>query len=101
MTLLGAEPLRSSNRAPPASTLGPLLLSFICSTLVFKVTFVFLQSVRRLLQNPRLSELDAVRLVMLYALRYERHSSSILPSLMDELSRRGVTERHRRVIMNE
>uniref|UniRef100_A0AAQ5ZXK9 Vacuolar protein sorting-associated protein 45 n=1 Tax=Amphiprion ocellaris TaxID=80972 RepID=A0AAQ5ZXK9_AMPOC len=38
------------------------------------------QSVRRLLQNPRLSELDAVRLVMLYALRYERHSSSILPS---------------------
>lgn len=55
------------------------------------------QSVRRLLQNPRLSELDAVRLVMLYALRYERHSSSVLPSLMDELSRRGVSERHRRV----
>uniref|UniRef100_A0A7N6AV94 Vacuolar protein sorting-associated protein 45 n=1 Tax=Anabas testudineus TaxID=64144 RepID=A0A7N6AV94_ANATE len=55
------------------------------------------QSVRRLLQNPRLSELDAVRLVMLYALRYERHSSSILLSLMDELSRRGVSERHRRV----
>uniref|UniRef100_A0A8C9XRN1 Vacuolar protein sorting-associated protein 45 n=1 Tax=Sander lucioperca TaxID=283035 RepID=A0A8C9XRN1_SANLU len=55
------------------------------------------QSVRRLLQNPRLSELDAVRLVMLYALRYERHSSSVLPALMDELSRRGVSERHRRV----
>ncbi|XP_044028010.1 vacuolar protein sorting-associated protein 45 isoform X2 [Siniperca chuatsi] len=56
------------------------------------------QSVRRLLQNPRLSELDAVRLVMLYALRYERHSSSILPALMDELSRRGVSERHRRMV---
>ncbi|CAN9503576.1 unnamed protein product [Ophioblennius macclurei] len=56
------------------------------------------QSVRRLLQNPRLSELDAVRLVMLYALRYERHSSSILPSLMDELSRRGVSERHRKMV---
>uniref|UniRef100_A0A672ZEW2 Vacuolar protein sorting-associated protein 45 n=1 Tax=Sphaeramia orbicularis TaxID=375764 RepID=A0A672ZEW2_9TELE len=56
------------------------------------------QNVRRLLQNPRLSELDAVRLVMLYALRYERHSSSILPSLMDELSRRGVSERHRRMV---
>uniref|UniRef100_UPI0037E82FF2 vacuolar protein sorting-associated protein 45 n=1 Tax=Semicossyphus pulcher TaxID=241346 RepID=UPI0037E82FF2 len=56
------------------------------------------QSVRRLLQNPRVSELDAVRLVMLYALRYERHSSSILPSLMDELSRRGVSERHRRMV---
>ncbi|XP_029282222.1 vacuolar protein sorting-associated protein 45 [Cottoperca gobio] len=56
------------------------------------------QSVRRLLQNPRLSELDAVRLVMLYALRYERHSGSILPALMDELSRRGVSERHRRMV---
>uniref|UniRef100_A0A8D3BTD0 Vacuolar protein sorting-associated protein 45 n=1 Tax=Scophthalmus maximus TaxID=52904 RepID=A0A8D3BTD0_SCOMX len=58
------------------------------------------QSVRRQLQNPRLSELDAVRLVMLYALRYERHSSSILPQLMDELSRRGVSERHRRMVQS-
>lgn len=58
---------------------------------------VVLQNVRRLLQNPRVSELDAVRLVMLYALRYERHSSSILPGLMEELNRKGVSERHRRV----
>ncbi|XP_069024792.1 LOW QUALITY PROTEIN: vacuolar protein sorting-associated protein 45 [Embiotoca jacksoni] len=58
------------------------------------------QMVRRLLQNPRLSELDAVRLVMLYALRYERHSSSILPSLMDDLSRRGVSERHRKMVQS-
>uniref|UniRef100_A0A674NSU4 Vacuolar protein sorting-associated protein 45 n=1 Tax=Takifugu rubripes TaxID=31033 RepID=A0A674NSU4_TAKRU len=56
------------------------------------------QVVRRLLQNPRVTELDAVRLVMLYALRYERHSSSILPALMDELSKRGVSERHRRMV---
>uniref|UniRef100_H2L7B4 Vacuolar protein sorting-associated protein 45 n=1 Tax=Oryzias latipes TaxID=8090 RepID=H2L7B4_ORYLA len=56
------------------------------------------QVVRRLLQNPRISELDAVRLVMLYALRYERHSSSILPSLMEDLNRRGVSERHRRMV---
>uniref|UniRef100_A0A3B5Q4F9 Vacuolar protein sorting-associated protein 45 n=1 Tax=Xiphophorus maculatus TaxID=8083 RepID=A0A3B5Q4F9_XIPMA len=58
------------------------------------------QSVRRLLQNPRVSELDAVRLVMLYALRYERHSSSILPSLMEELSRKGVSERYRRMVQS-
>uniref|UniRef100_A0A3Q2QTB3 Vacuolar protein sorting-associated protein 45 n=1 Tax=Fundulus heteroclitus TaxID=8078 RepID=A0A3Q2QTB3_FUNHE len=58
------------------------------------------QNVRRLLQNPRVSELDAVRLVMLYALRYERHSSSILPSLMEELSRRGVSERYRRMVQS-
>uniref|UniRef100_A0A8C6NZQ6 Vacuolar protein sorting-associated protein 45 n=1 Tax=Nothobranchius furzeri TaxID=105023 RepID=A0A8C6NZQ6_NOTFU len=58
------------------------------------------QNVRRLLQNPRVAELDAIRLVMLYALRYERHSSSILPSLMDELSRRGVSERYRRMVQS-
>uniref|UniRef100_A0A8C1P5G7 Vacuolar protein sorting-associated protein 45 n=1 Tax=Cyprinus carpio TaxID=7962 RepID=A0A8C1P5G7_CYPCA len=52
------------------------------------------QNVRRLLQNPRVSEIDAVRLVMLYALRYEKHSSSILPSLLEELNRKGVSERH-------
>uniref|UniRef100_A0A8C1ZYG0 Vacuolar protein sorting-associated protein 45 n=1 Tax=Cyprinus carpio TaxID=7962 RepID=A0A8C1ZYG0_CYPCA len=58
------------------------------------------QNVRRLLQNPRLSETDAVRLVMLYALRYEKHSSSILPSLMEELSRKGVSERHRKMVQS-
>ncbi|XP_047240435.1 vacuolar protein sorting-associated protein 45 isoform X1 [Girardinichthys multiradiatus] len=58
------------------------------------------QNVRRLLQNPRVSELDAVRLVMLYALRYERHSSSILSSLMEELSRRGVSERYRKMVQS-
>uniref|UniRef100_W5UJL1 Vacuolar protein sorting-associated protein 45 n=1 Tax=Ictalurus punctatus TaxID=7998 RepID=W5UJL1_ICTPU len=56
------------------------------------------QYVRRMLQNPRLTELDAVRLVMLYALRYERHSSSILPSLMEELNRRGVSEKYRKMV---
>uniref|UniRef100_A0A3Q2YPL7 Vacuolar protein sorting-associated protein 45 n=1 Tax=Hippocampus comes TaxID=109280 RepID=A0A3Q2YPL7_HIPCM len=56
------------------------------------------QNVRRLLQNPRVSELDAVRLVALYALRYERHSSSVLPALLDELARRGVSERHRKMV---
>lgn len=47
-----------------------------------------------------MTELDLVRLVMLYALRYERHSSSILSSLLDQLARRGVSERHRKVIMS-
>lgn len=56
------------------------------------------QMVRRMLQNPRVSELDAVRLVMLYALRYERHTNSILPALMDELQRRGTSEHHRQMV---
>uniref|UniRef100_A0A6B2FAY6 Vacuolar protein sorting-associated protein 45 n=1 Tax=Bothriechis nubestris TaxID=1766655 RepID=A0A6B2FAY6_9SAUR len=57
-----------------------------------------LQSIRRLLQNPRVTELDAVRLVMLYALRYERHSSNSLPGLMLDLKNRGVSERLRKLV---
>lgn len=57
-----------------------------------------LQNVRRLLQSPKVSELDATRLVMLYALRYERHSSSNFPGLMTELKNRGVSERHRKLV---
>ncbi|KAJ8383380.1 hypothetical protein AAFF_G00220800 [Aldrovandia affinis] len=58
------------------------------------------QNVRRLLQNPKVSELDAVRLVMLYALRYEKHSSSNLPGLMEDLNRKGVSERHRKMVQS-
>ncbi|NXE69343.1 VPS45 protein, partial [Calcarius ornatus] len=57
-----------------------------------------LQSVRRLLQSPRLSELDAARLVMLYALRYERHASSGLPALLEELRGRGGSDRYRKLV---
>ncbi|XP_020653920.2 vacuolar protein sorting-associated protein 45 isoform X1 [Pogona vitticeps] len=57
-----------------------------------------LQNVRRLLQNPKVTELDAVRLVMLYALRYERHSSNSLSGLMADLKNRGVSERHRKLV---
>ncbi|XP_058016648.1 vacuolar protein sorting-associated protein 45 isoform X1 [Ahaetulla prasina] len=57
-----------------------------------------LQSIRRLLQNPRVTEMDAVRLVMLYALHYERHSSNSLPGLMLDLKNRGVPERLRKLV---
>ncbi|NXY14273.1 VPS45 protein, partial [Atrichornis clamosus] len=57
-----------------------------------------LQSVRRVLQSPRVSELDAARLVMLYALRYERHGSSGLPALLEELRSRGGTDRYRKLV---
>lgn len=56
------------------------------------------QMVRRMLQNPRVSELDAARLVMLYALRYERHTNSILPALKGELERRGTSEHLKQMI---
>ncbi|KAE8588168.1 hypothetical protein XENTR_v10022376 [Xenopus tropicalis] len=57
-----------------------------------------LQNVKRLLQNQRLAELDATRLVMLYALHYERHSSNALSSLLNDLRVRGVSEKYRRLV---
>ncbi|KAM9294014.1 vacuolar protein sorting-associated protein 45 [Gastrophryne carolinensis] len=57
-----------------------------------------LQNVKRLLQNQRLSELDAARLVMLYALHYERHSNNALQSLLSDLRNRGMSERYRRLV---
>ncbi|NXP73326.1 VPS45 protein, partial [Ramphastos sulfuratus] len=57
-----------------------------------------LQNVRRLLQNPKVTELDAARLVMLYALHYERHSSSSLPGLLAELRGRGVQDKYRKLV---
>lgn len=57
-----------------------------------------LQNVKRLLQNQRLSELDAVRLVMLYALHYERHSNNALQNLLTDLRNRGVSEKYRRLV---
>nr|XP_033779373.1 vacuolar protein sorting-associated protein 45 [Geotrypetes seraphini] len=56
------------------------------------------QNVKRLLQNPKVSELDAVRLVMLYALHYERHSSNNLPGLLMDLRNRGVSEKYRKLV---
>lgn len=58
---------------------------------------VCLQNVKRLLQNPKVTELDAARLVMLYALHYERHSSNSLPGLLVDLRSKGVSEKYRKV----
>uniref|UniRef100_A0AAA9TRQ9 Vacuolar protein sorting-associated protein 45 n=1 Tax=Bos taurus TaxID=9913 RepID=A0AAA9TRQ9_BOVIN len=59
-----------------------------------------LQNVKRLLQNPRVTEFDAARLVMLYALHYERHSSNSLPGLMMDLRNKGVSEKYRKGVEN-
>jgi len=40
------------------------------------------QAIRSLVQSERTSDLDAARLVMLYALRYEAHANSALRSLL-------------------
>ncbi|XP_066233468.1 vacuolar protein sorting-associated protein 45 isoform X2 [Saccopteryx leptura] len=57
-----------------------------------------LQNLKRLLQNPKVTEFDAARLVMLYALHYERHSNNSLPGLMMDLRNKGVCEKYRKLV---
>lgn len=51
-----------------------------------------LQKIRRLLSNSNISHMDATRLVMLYALKYETHSNNNITGLMDALKGRGVPQ---------
>nr|CAG4647780.1 EOG090X03QA [Moina brachiata]SVE92924.1 EOG090X03QA [Moina brachiata] len=52
-----------------------------------------LQKVRRLVSLDQVRDLDALRLVLLYAIRYSKHSSNDLSGLMDALKRRGTPDR--------
>uniref|UniRef100_A0A0N4ZK81 Vacuolar protein sorting-associated protein 45 n=1 Tax=Parastrongyloides trichosuri TaxID=131310 RepID=A0A0N4ZK81_PARTI len=49
-----------------------------------------LESIRKLIQNSSISNLNAVRLVMIYALRFEGHANNALPSLISMLRHRNV-----------
>lgn len=81
----------------PGGGVGVALIYGILRGFPLMALCVCPQNVRRLLQNPRVTELDAARLVMLYALHYERHSSNSLPGLLTELKNRGVADRYRKV----
>ena len=50
-----------------------------------------------MIASDKTREIDAVRLVMLYALRYEKHSNNDVTGLVDALGRRGVNEKLKRV----
>lgn len=52
-----------------------------------------LQKIRILLSNDKLRDSDVVRLVMLYALRYEKHSNNDISGLLSALHSRGVHEK--------
>lgn len=53
---------------------------------------VHLQKLRKLLTSGKVRDVEAVKLVMLYAIRYEHHSNNDLSGLMDILRRIGVSE---------
>jgi vacuolar protein sorting-associated protein 45 len=53
-----------------------------------------LDHIKRLIQNPKTTDLNALRLVMLYALRFEGSNNNSLPSLTEILRQRGLSNRH-------
>lgn len=52
-----------------------------------------IQAVRRLLSHEKTTDLDATRLVILYALRYETHSNNDIAGLVEVLRKRGVPDK--------
>ncbi|KJE90359.1 vacuolar protein sorting-associated protein 45 [Capsaspora owczarzaki ATCC 30864] len=49
-----------------------------------------LEDVRSVIDNNKATDLDRLRVALLYALRFERNSSASIPALVDLLNRRGV-----------
>lgn len=54
-----------------------------------------LQKVKNLLNKEKIRDVDMLRLVMLYALRYEKHSSNEIAGLVDILRKKGLSDKYR------
>nr|CAG4641574.1 EOG090X03QA [Eurycercus lamellatus] len=52
-----------------------------------------LQKIRRLLGSDQIRDLDATRLVLLYAIRYNKHSNNDVSGLVESLRRRGTPDK--------
>nr|CAG4643106.1 EOG090X03QA [Ilyocryptus agilis] len=52
-----------------------------------------LQKIRRLLGSDQIRDVDAARLVLLYAIRYSKHSNNDVTGLVESLRRRGTPEK--------
>lgn len=59
-----------------------------------------LQSIKKLLSNDKVREKDAVKLVILYALRYQNYNHNDLSGLIELLKKRNVSERSLKSIVN-
>ncbi|XP_076221896.1 vacuolar protein sorting 45 isoform X2 [Nomia melanderi] len=53
-----------------------------------------LQKIRELINNQQIREIDMTRLVMLYALHYEKHASNDISGLISLLKNKGVSEKN-------
>ena len=59
--------------------------------------FLLLQKIKTLLHDDKVTQLDKLRLVMLYALRYESHSNNDVSGLVETLRKKGINDKHRAV----
>lgn len=70
---------------------------FYLKVLYLKLLFFLLQKIKSLLSKDKIQQLDLLRLIMLYALRYESHSNNDLSGLVEALRRKGVSDKNRAV----
>ena len=60
-----------------------------------------LQKIKELINNQQIREIDVVRLVMLYALHYEKYANNDINGLLNLLKNRGVSDKYVKVYENE
>ena len=59
------------------------------------------QKVRRLISSDKIQDLDAIRLSMLYALRFEKNSNNDIQGITELLRKRGITDKQIKVLFNQ
>ncbi|XP_054011851.1 vacuolar protein sorting-associated protein 45 [Hylaeus anthracinus] len=59
-----------------------------------------LQRIRELINNYQIREIDSVRLVMLYALHYEKHTNNDISGLLNVLKSKGISEKYVKHVHN-
>ena len=59
--------------------------------------YIIHQRIRALLASDKVRHIDMLRLVMLYALRYESHSNNDVSGLVDVLKQKGISPENRQV----
>ncbi|XP_018048205.1 PREDICTED: vacuolar protein sorting-associated protein 45 isoform X2 [Atta colombica] len=59
-----------------------------------------LQKIKALIGNQKVRDVDTVRLVMLYALHYEKHASNDINGLVELLKKRNVSDKYIKLVYN-
>lgn len=82
-----------------------LYLSLLYFSMLFNNKLYFflllkLQKIKELINNQQIRDIDAVRLVMLYALHYEKYTNNDINGLLNLLKSRAVSEKYIKVYKN-